>query len=108
MSTRTSQRSAADADATLSIPLEAACPDLSQASSEPRTVRPELNSPVVPLDRLAAREGRLWLLAVIVLVSLAIGLALVSWQPVGLLPWRLDALPIGLVLLVGLFGAYGI
>jgi PAS domain S-box-containing protein len=108
MSTRTSQRSAADADATLSIPLEAACPDLSQASSEPRTVRPELNSPVVPLDRLAAREGRLWLLAVIVLVSLAIGLALVSWQPVGLLPWRLDALPIGLVLLVGLFGAYAI
>jgi PAS domain S-box-containing protein len=108
MSTRTSQRSAADADAALSVPLEAAGPDLSQASSEPRPVRPELNSPVVPLDRLAVREGRLWVLAVIVLVSLAIGLALVSWQPVGLLPWRLDALPIGLVLLVCLFAAYAI
>jgi len=103
----------ADADAGRSVPLEPA--DLSRlvlrnegASSEPRTVSPALNSPAVPLDRLAAREGRLWLLAVVVLVSLAIGLALVSWQPVGLFPWRLDALPIGLVLLVSLFGAYAI
>ncbi len=91
----------ADADAGLSIPLEPACP-------EPRTLPPALNSPAVPLDRLVAREGRLWLLAVIVLVSLAVGLALVSWQPIRLLPWKLDALPVGLVLLVSLFGAYAI
>jgi PAS domain S-box-containing protein len=67
-----------------------------------------LNPPAVPLDRLAAREGRLWLLVVVLLLSLAIGLALVSWQPAGSLPWKLDALPIGLVLLVSLFGAYAI
>jgi two-component system NtrC family sensor kinase len=66
------------------------------------------NSPAVPLDRLAAREGWLWLLAVIVLMSLAVGLALVSWQPIHLLSWRLDALPVGLILLVSLFSAYAI
>ena len=84
MATTTSQRSTADVDATLSV-----------------------NS-AVPSDRLAAREGRLWLLAVIVLISLAVGMALVSWQPIHLLPWKLDALPVGLVLLVSLFGAYAI
>lgn len=66
------------------------------------------DSPAVPLDRLTAREGRLWLLAVILLVCLAVGLALVSWQPLHLLAWKLDALPVGLVLLVSLFGAYAI
>jgi PAS domain S-box-containing protein len=85
MSTTTSQRSAADVDGSVSV-----------------------NSPVIPPDQLTAREGRLWLLAVIVLVSLAVGLALVSWQPIHLLPWRLDALPVGLVVLVSLFGAYAI
>ena len=85
MSGSSSQRSAADADARLS------------ASSSP-----------VPSDRLGSREGRLWLLAVILLISLAVALALVSWQPIQLLPWKLDALPFGLVLLVSLFGAYAI
>ena len=85
MSPTTSERSVVDVDAGLSV-----------------------NPSVVPPDRLAAREGRLWLLAVILLVSLALGLALVSWEPIQLLPWRLDALPVGLVLLVSLFGAYAI
>jgi PAS domain S-box-containing protein len=83
MAITSSQRTASDVDASLSA-----------------------NSPAVTSDRLAAREGRLWLLAVILLISLAVGLALVSWQPIHLLPWKLDALPIGLVLLVSLFGAY--
>jgi PAS domain S-box-containing protein len=85
MPTRTSQRLAADADPSLSV-----------------------NSPPVPLDRLAAREARLWLLAIIVLLSLAIGMALVSWQPARSQPWRENVLPFGLVLLVSLFGAYAI
>src|SRR5437879_11566491 len=85
MPIRTSQRSAADVECGGSV-----------------------NPPAVPLVRVAAREGRLWLLAVILLVSLAVGLAVISWQPIHLLPWRLDALPLGLVLLVSLFGAYAI
>jgi PAS domain S-box-containing protein len=110
MSTRTSERLAGDTDAGLSLPLEAeaAPPELSQASRRSQDSQQALNPPPVPLDRLAVREGRLWLLVIVVLVSLALGLALISWQPIGLLPWRLDALPLGLVLLVSLFGAYAI
>jgi PAS domain S-box-containing protein len=85
MSITTSQRPAADVDAS-----------------------PHANSSPVSPDRLTASEGRLWLLAVILLISLAVGLALVSWQQIHALPWRLDALPLGLVLLVSLFGAYAI
>jgi PAS domain S-box-containing protein len=69
-------------------------------------LRSSANSSSIPFDKLTAREGRLWLMAVVLLVSLAVGLALVSWQPIHLLPWKLDALPVGLVLLVALFGAY--
>ena len=47
-------------------------------------------------------------MAVILLFCLALGLALVSWQPLHVLPWKLEALPFGLVLLVTLFGAYAI
>jgi PAS domain S-box-containing protein len=85
MATTSSQRTASDVDASVSA-----------------------DSSAVSSDRLAAREGRLWLLAVILLISLAVGLAVVSWQPIHLLPWKLDALPFGLVLLVSLFGAYAI
>lgn len=108
MSTRTSERLAGNTDTGLSLPLEPASPALSQGSRDDRDAQQALNPPPVPLDRLASREGRLWLLVVVVLVSLAVGLALISWQPVGLLPWKLDALPLGLVLLVSLFGAYAI
>jgi len=114
MSTRTSQRSGTGTDVGLSFPLEPDCPDLpglspiGEASTEPRASRSAWNRSPVPLDRLGAHESRLWFLAVVLLVSLAIGLALVSWQPAGSLPWKLDALPIGLVLLVSLFGAYAI
>lgn len=66
------------------------------------------NSSRIPTDRLTAREGGLWLMAVILLFCLALGLALVSWQPLHVLPWKLEALPFGLVLLVTLFGAYAI
>jgi hypothetical protein len=85
MAITSSQRTASDVDASVSA-----------------------DSSAVSSDRLAAREGRLWLLAVILLISLAVGLAVVSWQPIHLLPWKLDALPFGLVLLVSLFGAYAI
>lgn len=85
MSPTTSQRSDTDVNASLAV-----------------------NPSVLSPDRLTAREGRLWLLAIILLVSLALGLALVSWQPIHLQPWKLDALPVGLVLLVSLFGAYAI
>ena len=58
------------------------------------------------LERLAKRESRMWMLALVVLLALAIGLAVVSsWQGGGLSrEWRI--LPLALVVLVCLFGVY--
>lgn len=58
-----------------------------------------------PLSMIA-REHRLWLLALIVLIALAFGLAVMSWSQVGNQSFVEKALPTSLVLLVCLFGAY--
>ncbi len=55
---------------------------------------------------MIAREHRLWVLASLLLVALAAGLAMVSWPQIGDQPFTQKVLPIGLVLLVCLFGAY--
>jgi len=55
---------------------------------------------------MIAREHRLWLLAMVVLVALAFGLAIVSWSEGGQQSFADRALPASLVLLVCLFGAY--
>ena len=55
---------------------------------------------------MIAREHRLWLLALLVLVALAAGLAVVSWPQVASNRFAQKALPVGLVLLVCLFGLY--
>jgi PAS domain S-box-containing protein len=58
------------------------------------------------LELLARRERGLWQLALFVLAALAIALAVVSRGWLKDLPYNLNALPIGLVVLVGLFAAY--
>ena len=65
-------------------------------------------SSVIPLDRMASREGGLWLVALALLVSLALGVALVFWRPFRSLTWKMEALPVALLLLVALLGAYAI
>jgi len=57
-------------------------------------------------EQLGPKEGELWLCALLLLVLLAAALALLSWDRIRGLPQRLEALPIGLVVLVALFGAY--
>ncbi len=58
------------------------------------------------LEQLERKEGQLWRSALFVLVVLAAAFALLSWETVRRLPHRLEALPVGLVILVALFGAY--
>ncbi len=58
------------------------------------------------LEQLERREAALRHSALLLLVLLAAALALTSWQQIRELPLRLEALPIGLVVLVVLFGAY--
>ena len=57
-------------------------------------------------ELLARRERHLWRLALLVLAVLAVALAVVSRGWLRDLPYNLEALPIGLVVLVALFGVY--
>jgi PAS domain S-box-containing protein len=66
------------------------------------------DSPALALDRdqLTQRERRLWRMALLLVFALAVGLAATSWGGIRTLQQRLEALPIGLVVLAALFVAY--
>jgi PAS domain S-box-containing protein len=57
-------------------------------------------------DRLTRRERGVWRLALLLLGALAIAFAAISWDQIRALPHHLEALPVGLVILVALFVAY--
>lgn len=57
-------------------------------------------------DRLTRRERAVWRAALLLLCALAVALAAISWGSVRAMPRHLEALPIGLVILVALFVAY--
>jgi two-component system NtrC family sensor kinase len=65
-------------------------------------------SPSVNSDRdhLTRRERGVWRLALLLLGILAIALAVTSWDQVRAMSHHLEALPVGLVVLVALFVAY--
>ena len=58
------------------------------------------------LEQLEQQEEHRWRSALFLLALLAGALALLSWETIRSLPHHLEALPIGLVVLVVLFGAY--
>jgi PAS domain S-box-containing protein len=58
------------------------------------------------LDRLARKENEVWRLAILMLVILAGGVAILSHQALQSSQWHLEALPIGAGVLIVLFGAY--
>src|SRR5260370_32942294 len=66
------------------------------------------DSPAFALDRdqLTQRERRLWRMALLLLLALAVGLAAASWEEIRALQQRLEALPVGLVVLAALFVVY--
>jgi two-component system, NtrC family, sensor kinase len=57
-------------------------------------------------DRLTHRERRVWRVALLLLGVMAVGIAVISWDSVRAMPLHLEALPVGLVVLVALFVAY--
>jgi len=57
-------------------------------------------------DQLGRRESELWRAALLLLIVLAGTLALLAWDKIRALPHHLEALPVGLVVLVVLFVAY--
>jgi len=65
-------------------------------------------SPALKLDRdrLTRRERGVWRLALLLLCVLAVGFAVTSWDQIRSMPRNMEALPVGLVILVTLFVAY--
>jgi PAS domain S-box-containing protein len=57
-------------------------------------------------DRLSHRERGVWRYALLLLGCLALAFAVSTWQSIHSLPNRLEALPVGLVVLVFLFVVY--
>src|SRR5882762_2621288 len=58
------------------------------------------------LEQFERRQSELWRLTFFLLLVLSIVFAMVSWETIRSLAHRFEALPIGLVLLVALFGLY--
>jgi two-component system NtrC family sensor kinase len=66
------------------------------------------SSPAVS-ERLAQferRQGELWRLTFLLLLVISVVFAVVSWDTIHSLAIRFEALPVGLVILIGLFGMY--
>ena len=59
----------------------------------------------IPASGLAARENRLWILALVILTVLAVAVAGIYW-PMPEMTWNQGVLACGLVVLVVLFGVY--
>ena len=58
------------------------------------------------LEQFEKRQNELWRLTFFLLLILAVVFAWISWDTIRALAHRFEALPIGLVVLIGLFGLY--
>jgi PAS domain S-box-containing protein len=67
---------------------------------------PESGSSPYNRDRLTRRERGVWRAALVLLGALALAFAITSWDSIQAMPHHLEALPVGLVLLVALFVVY--
>jgi two-component system NtrC family sensor kinase len=75
--------------------------------STPRGDAPaESPSARVERDHLSRRERGVWRAALLLLGALAVAFAATSWEPIRNMPHHLEALPVGLVILVFLFVVY--
>ncbi|MGH9681628.1 MAG: hypothetical protein ACRD4Y_16910, partial [Candidatus Acidiferrales bacterium] len=66
----------------------------------------ESSSPPFGRDRLTRRERGVWRAALLLLGALSLAFAVTSWDSIRAMPHHLEALPVGLVVLVALFVAY--
>lgn len=57
---------------------------------------------------LEREENQLWRWSLLLVVLLAAAVAVLSWQQLSTLPWRLGAIPVGLFALSVLFAAYAL
>jgi PAS domain S-box-containing protein len=70
------------------------------------TAQQEPVQPPQELERLEHKENEVWRLAILMLVILAVGIAVLSQQALQTSQWHLEALPVGVGVLILLFGIY--
>jgi len=70
------------------------------------TGSPEPVQPSQDLDRIERKENSVWRLAILMLVILAVGVAVLSQETLQMSQRHLEALPVGAGILIVLFGAY--
>lgn len=75
----------------------------SPATSDAAPKTPAVSERLAQFER---RQGELWRLTFFLLLVISIVFALVSWDTIRSLALRFEALPIGLIILVALFGMY--
>ncbi|HVA95768.1 MAG TPA: PAS domain S-box protein [Candidatus Dormibacteraeota bacterium] len=75
-------------------------------SKPPAEVPAESTSARIERDQLSRRERGVLRTALLILGALAVGFAITSWDSIRAMSGHLEALPVGLVILVGLFVAY--
>src|ERR1700682_3939386 len=78
-------------------------PNLADNSSRGSAPRPAISE---RLEQFERRQSDLWRLTFLLLLVLSIVFAVISWDTIRSLAHRFEALPIGLVVLVTLFGFY--
>jgi len=78
-------------------------PNLADNSSRGSAPRPAISE---RLEQFERRQSDLWRLTFLLLLVLSIVFAVISWDTIRSLAVRFEALPIGLVVLVALFGLY--
>jgi PAS domain S-box-containing protein len=78
-------------------------PNLADSSSRRSAPRPAISE---RLEQFERRQSDLWRLTFLLLLVLSIVFAVISWDTIRSLAVRFEALPIGLVVLVALFGLY--
>src|SRR6202047_59818 len=78
-------------------------PNLADSSSPGPAPRPAISE---RLEQFERRQSDLWRLTFLLLLVLSIVFAVISWDTIRSLALRFEALPIGLVVLVALFGLY--
>jgi len=90
----------------MTIPPLKTPPGPAQPRNGPPSDKPVSVDASMRFDRFERRHLELWAITFFLLLLLAVVFAWMSWSTLRSLPTRLEALPIGLVLLVALFGLY--
>src|SRR5579863_4808905 len=81
-------------------------PDHQNSPANDSSASPQRTTVSERLAQFERRQGELWRLTFFLLLVISVVFAVVSWDTIRSLAVRFEALPVGLVILIALFGMY--